>query len=731
MSFADTRVWNAYWISSGACMSGWRAKELPAPYFRREFELDDPTDCTLYICGLGYHEVRINGRRVSDFELAPAMTKYDAHSGYLAHDVSGFLHPGRNTVGVTLGNGLYNCQTAEVWHFDKAVWRDYPKMILEIASDGKTVLASDDAWKVTTEGPIRFDALRNGEFYDARMEMPGWDRNGFDDSAWPRAVIAAGPGGTLYHQTSAPCRVTHTFAMKQNSGGLWDAGQNLAGRAEIAVRGQAGAVVEIRYGDMLDPDGTLDVTGIGKFVKTGEFQTERYTLKGGGTEVWHSRFTYHGFRYAEVKITGEAELLSLTAQAIHSDVRQVGDFSCSDPVMNALKDCTYWSYLNNFVGIPTDCPHREKNGWLNDTQLASDTGLFFFDGKETYREWLGTVRDCMRPNGQLPGMVPTSGWGYNWGSGPMFDTSLFGIPRSIYIYRGDATPMRENYEPFKRTLAFTESLAKGGIVRFGLGDWMPPFRERAVAPELVTTAWYYHNLRILVDAARLFGFEEDVKRYSEKAERVRLAFNREFANGGGSYAKDEQTALAVAVHFGFCPENERESAVRKLVGIVRDAAHIADFGIVGAKFVPRVLAENGYADDGFKIFTQDQYPGWGKWIRDGETTLCEDFAGEQSHDHIMYGDLFAWMMQYAAGIEPDFARPGFREVVLKPRAIASLSEMSAYYDTVYGKIRVEWRKTGGEVRFRAELPDGVPGRLELPDGTMLAVRKDVRTQWKA
>ena len=313
----------------------------------------------------------------------------------------------------------------------------------------------------------------------------------------------------------------------------------------------------------------------------------------------------------------------------------------------------------------------------------------------------------------------------------MFDASLFGIPRNIYIYRGDAVPMRENYEPFKRTLAFTESLAKGGIVRFGLGDWQPPFKDRAVAPELVTTAWHFHNLRILIDAARLFGREEDVRRYSEKAERVRLAFNREFANGGGSFANDEQTALAVAVHFGLCPESERGDAVRKLVETVRKAAHIADFGIVGAKFVPRVLAEHGYADDGFRILTQDQFPGWGKWIRDGETTLCEDFAGKESHNHIMYGDLFAWMMQYAAGIEPDFGRPGFREVVLKPRAIASLSQMSAYYDTVYGKIRVEWRRAEGEVRFHAELPDGIPGRLELPDGTELAVRTDVRTCWRA
>lgn len=730
MSFSDTRKWNAYWISFGALMLNWAAKDFPAPYFRKEFEFGHEKDCRLSICGLGFHEVFINGKRVSDYELAPAQAKYDAHAGYLVHDVAQYLVPGQNTIGVVLGNGLYNCQTAEVWHFDKATWRDYPKMILELTADGKTVVASDSPWKVTTNGPITFNALRNGESYDARLEMPGWAQNGFDDSAWEKVSVTHGPGGILYEQTSAPCRVTQIFPMHKQEKGIWDAGQNIAGRAEITVHGKKGDHVKIQYSDVLNPDGTLKTDTLSQYITSGEFQTDHYTLKGGETEVWHPRFTYHGFRYVSLEYSGEVEILSVSAQAIHSDVRQIGDFTCSDPDMNTLKKCTCWSYLNNFVGIPTDCPHREKNGWLNDTQIASDTGLFFFDGKETYREWLGTIRDCMRPNGQLPGMAPTSGWGYNWGNGTMFDTILFGIPRSIYIYRGDTVPMRENYEPFKKVLAFTESMAEGHIVRSGLGDWAHPFPERAVVPALTNTAWYYHDLQMLIEAARLFGYEEDVKCYSEKAALVLEAFNREFANGNGSYANNEKTALAVAVKFGFCTGKDAENAVRMLLADVRKDAHIADFGIVGAKFVPRVLAEYGFADDGFKIFTQDQYPGWGRLVRQGETTLCEDFAGQSSHDHIMYGDLAAWMMQYAAGIEPAFTRPGFREVVLKPRSIPSLNTMKASYETVYGQISVEWQRVHGEIQFQAELPDNVPGRLELPDGSVLAIRKNICTHWK-
>ena len=710
-------------------MIDWRAAEFPAPYFRREFDIADPHGCELHICGLGFHEVWINGLRVGDWELVPAQAKYDAHAGFVTYDVEKYLQPGSNTIGVILGNGLYNSQTADVWHFDKATWRDYPKMILELTADGKTLLSSDTKWMVTNDGPIIFNALRNGEYYDARLEMPGWSQNGFDDSKWKKATITAAPGGIIYQQTSAPCRVVRILPMSKLKCSLWDVGENISGRAEIKVRGEAGSLIRIQYGEVLNQDGSLHLDDAAQFTLSGEFQTERYILKGEGIETWHSRFTYHGFRYAVVAVSGDAEILSLDAQVIHSDVKQIGDFDCSDEDMNALKRCTCRSYLNNLVGIPTDCPHREKNGWMNDTQLASDTGLFFFDSKETYREWEGTIRDCMRPSGQLPGMAPASGWGYNWGSGPMFDMSLFGIPRNIYIYRGDAVPMRENYDAFRKVLEFTATLAENHIIRFGLGDWMHPNKARAVIPELPLTAWYFHELKIAAEAAKLFGYADDTGRYEEKAAQVAEAFNLAFSNGNGSYANNEKTALAVAVWFGLCTGEDAEKAIKMLRDDVRNDSYIADFGIVGAKFVPRVLAEYGYADDGYKIFTQDKYPGWCHWIRNGETTLCEDFAGKCSHNHIMYGDVAAWMMQYAAGIEPSFSRPGFQEVVLKPRRIASLDNMSAAYETVYGKISIQWSRNKDKINFHAEIPEGIYGRIEQPDGKSLVIKRTLDTAW--
>ena len=719
MAFSDTRKWNAFWISGNRTLKDWQAPVLPAPFFRKEFEVTSTSGVQLHICGLGYNEVWINGKRVGDGELMPAPTNYDRHCGYLSFDICEYLKPGKNTIGVILGNGHFNNHTAEAWHFDKAVWRSYPKVILEIEQPGKTILSSDDSWKCSYNGPITFDGIRNGEEYNAMLEFNGWSENGFDDTEWEKAIVVPGAGGELFLQTSPLCRVTEVFPMYEVSSGIFDAGQNISGRVELTVKGVAGSVVTVEYTEILGSDGQPARERIERFTYTGDFQTERYTLKGEGVEKWHSRFTYHGFRYVKVTVSGEVEIISLTAQVIHSDFKKIGEFSCSDDILNKIIGCTRRSYLSNMVGIPTDCPHREKNGWLNDQQLATESGLFNYESQELYREWLGTIRDCQRPNGHIPGMVPTSGWGYNWGSGPLFSAAIMGIPRDIYIYRGNPVPMRECYQAAKKDLEFTSSVAPGNIVRFGLGDWKHPEFDRSVEADFLSTGWYYRNLMIFSDAARLFGFEDDVKWSLEKAFGVKQAFLREYSNGNGSFAKDESTALACAVAWGLCPEDEVKFVVEKLKDNLLACRCTADFGIVGAKYAPRVLAQHGYADVALEIFTQPEYPGWAKWIIDGETALLEDFAGKESHNHIMFGDVSAWLMQYVAGIEPSFERPGFSSVVLKPCFVKALQHVSAWYDTCHGRIEVKWQRKNGKVEFKSDIPSSLPGKLVLSDGKFI------------
>ena len=328
-------------------------------------------------------------------------------------------------------------------------------------------------------------------------------------------------------------------------------------------------------------------------------------------------------------------------------------------------------------------------------------------------------------------MAPTSGWGYNWGSGPLFGAALMGIPRDIYIFRGDDSLMRENYEAARKDLEFTASVAQGNIVHYGLGDWKHPFYEkRAVDPAFMNTGWFYRNLKIFSEAAEHFGKLDDAKWSAEKAAEVYDAFHGKFNNGGGSFAKDEKSALAAAIGFGLCPEKDILPAVEKLNASMLEDGCIADFGIVGAKFIPRVLTQYGYGDTALRIFTQEQAPGWARWVLNGETTLLESFIEDESHNHIMFGDLSAWLMEYVAGIKPAFDRPGFREVVLQPCFVTGLEHAAAWYDSIYGRINAKWERTSAGITFTATLPEGVPGKLILPDGKEIAFTDTLTEQIK-
>ncbi|MCL1909541.1 MAG: family 78 glycoside hydrolase catalytic domain, partial [Kiritimatiellaeota bacterium] len=377
---------DAYWIGrSDTMMSDWRAKVKPAPLFRREFTLGaKPVSATLRVCGLGFHEARVNGAKVGDHVLDPVPTQYDVRTRYVTHDITAMLRKGANAVGVMLGNGWYNCHTAEVWHFDKASWRDYPKLLLQLditLANGKSVrVCSDPEWRFA-EGPVRFDALRNGEFYDAREERPGWDAPGFDDSAWARAIIVPGPGGALEEQTAPPCKVFETIKPVCGVGRvvrpgvtLFDFGVNIAGWVRLTAKGEAGREVVLRYGERVNEAGELDQKSISGLIMAGEIQTDRYTFKGGATETWEPRFTYHGFQYVQAENLPPGA--TLEARVVRSAFAEAGSIETSDETLNKLVEITLRAYRSNFVGIPTDCPHREKNGWTGDAQLASHTGIF-------------------------------------------------------------------------------------------------------------------------------------------------------------------------------------------------------------------------------------------------------------------------------------------------------------------------------------------------------------------
>lgn len=713
------------WIADPQrCQIDWRQAVRPAPLLRTEFHLSAPPRAArLLVCGLGFHEVRINGGKVGDHVLDPIVTQYDRRVRSVAHDVTALLREGANAIGVMLGNGWYNAFTADVWHFDKATWRDEPKlwmrMEVETLHGEVFTLTSDKNWRAG-DGPIRFDGLRNGESYDAREERPGWDAPGFDDSAWPRARIVPGPGGRMEPQSSPPCKVMETIpavSLRNIRPGVavYDLGVNIAGWARLRVRGEPGQEIVLRYGERLAENGEVDQTHIASFILSGECQTDRYICKGGGLEQWEPRFTYHGFQYVQVEgFTDPPALDGIQGRVVHTAFESIGSFTCSNEDVRRLQACTRRAYVGNFVGIPTDCPQREKNGWTGDAHLAAETGLLNYNSATSYRQWLQTLADTQRPSGQLPGIAPSAGWGYNWGSGPAWDAALVLIPGYIHLYTGDDGAIRDQFDPIRRYLDFCGSMADQHILDFGLGDWCSANPAKMPSAALTSTAYYHVFARETARYARLLGRDDLVLGYEELAENIRDAFHARFYRGEGLYDNGSMTAQACALYQGLVGDGERDAVLRGLVEAVEAAKISADFGILGAKYVPRVLADNGHAELAYRLITQPAFPGWVYWLRQGATTLWESWDDVNSRNHILFGDISAWFIQYLGGLQPDPAHPGFKRVLFRPHFPQNLNHAQATHHSPHGPIRSAWKHEGETLQVTLELPDGVEADWKTP-----------------
>ena len=719
----DSRIPRQWIAPSDRCLSDWRQPVRPAPLLRREFRLSAPPRAArVLLCGLGFHELRLNGEKVGDHVLDPIVTSYDRRVRYVVYDVTAHLREGANAIGVMLGNGWYNAHTSEVWHFDKAAWRDYPKlwleMTIELVNGEHIILCSDKNWN-DGDGPVRFDGLRNGETYDAREERPGWDLPGFED-AWPPVRIVPGPGGILEEQTSPPCKVMETLdpvSVRTLRPGVavYDLGVNIAGWAQLRVEAEPGREIVLRYGERLKENGEVDQDHIATFIKSGECQTDRYIGKGGGVETWEPRFTYHGFQYVQVEgFAGEASPDMIRGRVVHTAFESAGAFACSGETVNRLQACTRRAFLGNFVGIPTDCPHREKNGWTGDAQLAAETGLLNFNTASSYRQWLQTLADTQRLSGQLAAIAPSAGWGYNWGSGPAWDAALVLMPGYIHLYTGDDGAIRDQYDAIRRYLDFCATMADGHILEFGLGDWCSANPDHMPSAALTSTAYYHVFARETARYARILGHEEDIRAYEELACRIRSAFNARFHQGDGRYDNGGMTAQGCALYQGLVGEGDRDAAVRRLVEAVADSGYTSDFGILGAKYVPRALADHGHADLAFRLITQPKYPGWTNWLSQGATTLWESWDDANSRNHIMFGDISAWFFHYLAGIRPDPDQPGFRHVLIKPYFVKELDRVQAFHRSPYGPVKALWQRNADGIAFEVHLPAGVTGTVMLP-----------------
>lgn len=713
----------ASWLTVPNRFFSWKNRGFkPAPMFRREFVYSrkNKDAVKLVVSAGGYYEIHLNGRKVTESVLSPTPTNFDKRVFYRVIDITALLLDGANCVTVMLGNSIYNCDAKGVWMQDTIIWRDYPRFILQISDgSGEPLLVSDALWDFYADGPVRVDSIRNGEIYDARREVGGWMLPAFDASGWSKACKGHAPGGLLVSENHPPCIVYDTLPMKAVSESIYDSGQNLAGWTRIKVRGEAGAEIKIRHAERLDASGAF-YTGR-SFVDSGEYQTDIYTLKGDGIEEWEPRFAYHGFRYAEVIIAGNAALLGIEARAVGTGFMETGKIRCGNEDIMKITDMVRWSYRSNFVGFPTDCPTREKQGWTGDALCAVDTGLYLYDSAGAYEDWVDSIADTQRPSGQIAAKSPISSSGYNWGFGPAWDAALILIPEAVYAFTGRDASIRKNYVHMQKYLDFCADMVTDNIaVGFGLGDWCYPGKESGEAPaELVSTAFYYRCLKTVAFFAELLGKKEDSFYYSRLAGEVRTAFLSAFCRDGVNFAKNDFTSLALPVAFGLAPQPDKTVAI--LNEEIRRNNFKSMFGIIGAKYAPWVLADYGYADTAVRMLLQEEYPGYVNIIRRGGTTLWETWDGSDgiSLNHVMFGDVTAWLFRYVGGFRFSPEKPG------KLRLQPVVTALSDGFSATFRGITSHWERRSGKFFYEVTNLSGHPVELTFSDGSIESVPQGV------
>lgn len=719
--------WKGSWISDVSDVA-----VKPAGQFRKVFEASKKIrSARAYIAVAGLYELYINGQPIGNHRLDPMYTRFDRRTLYVTHDVTAQLQAGKNAIGVLLGNGWYNHQSTAVWYFHKAPWRARPAFCLDLRityEDGSTeTITSGKDWK-TALGPVIFNSIYTAEHYDARLEQPGWNTVNFDDSKWKAVIYRAAPSNNIVAQAMHPIRNVEAIAATSinkisDTVYVFDLGRNISGVSRLRVSGEAGTVLRLKHAEQLYSNGRADLSNIDVHYRPTDdkdpFQTDIYILSGKGEETFMPRFNYKGFQYVEVTSNKPVTLTkeSLTGFFMHSHVPPVGHIKSSNSTIDKIWWATNNAYLSNLFGYPTDCPQREKNGWTGDAQIAIETGLYSFDGITVYEKWLADHRDEQQPNGVLPSIIPTGGWGYEWGNGPDWTSTIAIIPWNVYLFYGDKKLLADCYNNIKLYVDHINELYPSGLTTWGLGDWVPVKSKTPV--EFTSTAYYFTDASILAKAAKLLGKEGDHKKYSVLAEKIKAAFNAKYLNKQTNiYGSGLQTELSAALYWGLVPaELESKVAANLAKRVELDNFHL-DVGLLGTKAILNALSENGYANIAYKVAAQETFPSWGWWIVNGATTLYENWdinaKSDLSRNHIMFGEIGGWLYKGIGGIKPDEAAAGFKNVSLEPHFVEGLDHFEAVHEGPYGNIIAAWKRNAGMIAWSVTVPANSTATIYLP-----------------
>ncbi|MBQ8641974.1 MAG: family 78 glycoside hydrolase catalytic domain [Clostridia bacterium] len=683
-----------------------------APMFRRRFTINEPiSSAVVHVCGLGYAYYYLNGQAVTEDLFIAPVSDYRKTLWYTSYDVTDKLQQGENIFAVICGNGWYNENHRSSWNHHIAPWRDNPKFILELEVNGRTVLSSDEFWKCTDQSAIVYNQLRCGEHFDARLYDENWTSAEFDDSAWQNAVSdTTYPIGIFRPCPCEPIRVDRVYPavsmtqMDENRY-IFDFGQNMSGFVRLTVDQAAGDEIVIRYAEELYDTGEPNYNNMGHHYPETPFQTDRLICRDGKF-TWSPKFVYHGFRYVEVTGIKDPTKDSAAGVFVHQAVDARSSFECSDPFLNELFRIGQTATWSNLFYMPTDCPIREKLGWCNDAQSSAEQMLTNFTTERLFAKWLQDIYDAMLPDGQLPGIIPSSGWGYAWGNGPVSDGILFEIPYRLYLHTGEKKHLIESLPYFDRYLSFLETREdENGDVHFGLDDWAHPRGADKVTAPFINSALRIKFLRIADMAAQFAGQDDTL--YGKKLAAHIAVHKEKYMNADSTCRIDKQTAAAMHIVYGIYDNMEPLKA--QLARLVEEKDFHHDCGMLGLPHLWQALNLCGLQDYAFRILTASGFPSYRNWIEDGATTLYEMWSMTDSKNHHMYSCYMAWMMNTIIGIR--LTEPAYDIVALEPCFFEGLDWAKGHIDTPRGRVSVDWKKEADGVHVKLVIPDGMQAQF--------------------
>ena len=717
---------------------------LALRYLRKEFELKKKVSkAKMYISGLGLYEAYVNGQEIgSDDHFKPTVSDYDKTVYFNAYDVTDALKKGVNAIGVELGTGRYTAlRFRDVPGKRDGInqFRHYgtPRLMaqLEITYvDGTDdVIITDDTWTITNEGPVRLNNLFDGERYDARMELKGWNASGYNDSSWLQAEIVSAPKGRLLPQPNPPIRTMEVVRpveiIKKDDAYILDMGQNMVGWLKIKIKGQQpGDTITMRFAELLQADSTLLLANLRKVEVT-----DMYVAKDRKTIIWEPSFTYHGFRYVEVKgLRRRPSLDDFEGHVLYDDMPVTGSFECSREMMNKVYRNAYWGIRGNYHGMPTDCPQRdERIGWNGDRTTGMYGEAYIFNNGLMYSKWLKDFEDSQKESGSLPEVVPAYWRFYN--DCVTYPGAFVTVAEMLYMQYADSKPVTLYYDAMKKWLRYMKETygEKGIITKDEYGDWCVPPESpelihskdpsRITEAGVISTAFYAYLMGKMMKFAEVAGHPEDIPYFkSEIAESIE-AFNREYFNEKDrTYANNTVTANILALSNGIVPKAYEQEVFENIVDKTMNecGGHVST-GIVGIQQLMRTLTEYGNPELALKIATNEDYPSWGYMVNNGATTIWELWNGDKaapdmnSANHVMLlGDLIIWEYEYLAGIKA--VEPGFKKIQFKPYPVQGLDYVNCSYDSVYGKIASSWKRNGNDFEWNIEIPANTSATVFLP-----------------